>query len=68
MRLLMHTNILKWLTISVLLLVGLRLPAVVLFNPVVPMGLAGKIFLCLGGVCLAAFLVSSAASKRQPSP
>ena len=64
----MHTNILKWVTIAVLLLVGLRLPAVVLFNPDLSMGLAGKIFLCLGGVCLAAFPVSSAASKRQPSP
>jgi hypothetical protein len=49
MRLSMHTNILKWVTIAVLLLVGLRLPAVVLFNPDLSMGLAGKIFLCLDG-------------------
>jgi hypothetical protein len=65
MRFSMHTNILKWVPIAVLLLVGLRLPAVVLFNPVVPVGLAGNIFLWLEWVCLAAFLVSFAASKRQ---
>jgi hypothetical protein len=63
----MYTNFLKWVSIAVLLLVGLRLPAVVLFNPDVAMGLVGKIFLWLAWVCLAAFLVSSAASKSQPA-
>ncbi len=38
----------------------------VLFNPVVPVALSREIFLWLDWVCLAAFLVSLAALKRQP--
>ncbi len=39
----------------------------VLFNPVVPIALSRKIFLWLDWVCLAAFLFSLAALKRQPT-
>jgi hypothetical protein len=99
----MLTKIMKWVSIAVLLLAGLRLAKsyqgllemvvcvsgllvvaqavhaakyfwaagflaiVVLFNPVVPIGLSGKIFLWLNWVCLAAFLVSLAGLKRQPT-
>ena len=38
----------------------------VLFNPVVPIPLSGKAFLWLDWICLAAFLLSLAALKRQP--
>ncbi len=39
----------------------------VVFNPVVPIALSRKIFLWLDWVCLAAFLLSLAALKRQPT-
>jgi hypothetical protein len=39
----------------------------VLFNPVVPIALSGNAFLWLDWVCLAAFLVSLVALKRQPT-
>ena len=39
----------------------------VLFNPVVPVALSRKILLGLDWVCLAAFLLSLAALKRQPT-
>lgn len=98
----MLTKIMKWVSVAVLVLAGLRLATsyqgllemvvcvsallvvveaaraakyfwaagflaiVVLFNPVVPVVLSGKIFLWLNWVCLAAFLVSLAALKSQP--
>jgi len=39
----------------------------VLFNPIVLVAFSRKIFLWLDWVCLAAFLVSLAALKRQPT-
>lgn len=39
----------------------------VLFNPIVLVALSRKIFLWLDWVCLAAFLVSLAVLKRQPT-
>ncbi len=99
----MLTKIMKWVSIAVLLLAVLRLPAAsyqvvleivvcvsgllvvtqavragkylwaagfvaiaVLFNPVVPAVLSRKVFLWLDWLCLAAFLLSLAALKRQP--
>jgi Family of unknown function (DUF6804) len=98
----MLTKIMKWVSIGVLLLAGLRLASsykvllefvvcvsgllvvtqavragkyiwatgflaiAVLFNPVVPIPLSGKISLWLNWVCIAAFLTSLAALRRQP--
>ncbi len=42
------------------------LPIAVLFNPVVPIALSRGVFLWLDWVCIAAFLLSLAAVKRQP--
>ncbi len=39
----------------------------VFFNPVLPIALSRRIFLCLDWVCLAPFLLSLAALKRQPT-
>ena len=39
----------------------------VLFNPVIPLPLSGGAFLLLEWVCLAAFLVSLAALRMQPT-
>jgi uncharacterized protein DUF6804 len=98
----MLTKIMKWVSIAVLLLAGLRLALsyqvllefvvcvsgllvvtqavragkyiwatgflaiAVAFNPIVPIPLSGKAFLWLDWICLAAFLLSLAALKRQP--
>jgi hypothetical protein len=38
----------------------------VLFNPIVPVTLSRKVFLCLDSVCMMTFLVSLALWKRRP--
>ena len=37
-----------------------------LFNPIVPVTLSRKVFLCLDAVCIVTFLVSLALWRRQP--
>jgi hypothetical protein len=100
----MLTKMMKWVSVVVLLLAGLRLPTAgnqvllevvvclsglmaimqavrasqyywaavfftiaIIFNPVVTLGLSGKTLLWLDWVCLATFLLSLAAWKRQPT-